>query len=166
MAVSSHEPSAHPWLDRPGGGRDLCNEHGQALVEFAMVLPVLALIVLGVLKFGTLYSNYTQIIDATRTGARQFALERGQGDPCGDTVGRITAAAGSVNTSNISVKLTEDSDTHTYTYANGVSTGTCPTLVSGSAATVQTTYPCDLTFLGINFVPSCTLKATATERVE
>ena len=163
MTGSFQEPSS--WL-AARAVRPLRDTRGQALVEFALVVPVLALLVLGVVKFGTVYSNYTQLIDATRSSARQFAIERGQGDPCGDAVGRLTSAAGSLKTASITVKLTEAGDANTYTYANGVSSGTCPTLVSGQSATVQATYPCDLSFLGVNFFPSCTLSSTATERVE
>jgi Flp pilus assembly protein TadG len=143
-----------------------CAERGQAVVEFALVIPVLMLIVVGIFKFGTLYTNYTQLIDATRSSARQFAIERGQGDPCGDAVGRLAAAAGGLNTSNITAKLTLEGNANTYTYAGNAGSGTCPTLVSGSAATVSTSYPCDLNILGVNFFPGCTIKASATVRVE
>jgi len=131
-----------------------------------MVIPLLALIVLGVVKFGALYTNYTQLIDSARSSARQFAIERGQADPCGDTVGRLAAAAGSLTTSNITAQITVAGDTNVYTYAGGSISGTCPTLVAGSAATVQVTYPCDLQILGVNFLPGCHLRTSATERIE
>ena len=45
-------------------------------------------------------------------------------------------------------------------------TGACPfTLVSGSAATLTATYPCDFNILGFQLA-TCTLSASATERVE
>src|SRR6476660_3038918 len=146
--------------------RDLRVEQGQALVEFAMVIPLLALIVLGVVKFGALYTNYTQLIDAARSSARQFAIERGQADPCGDTVSRLAAGAGSLTTSDITAQLTVVGDSNIYTYSSGSSSGTCPTRVAGSAATVNVSYPCDLQILGINCLPGCTLRTTATERIE
>jgi len=142
------------------------DERGQALVEFAIVIPILCLLVLGIIKFGEVFSNYSQLIDATRSSARQFAIERGQGDPCGDTVGRLVAAAGSLSSGSISVTITESGDPATYTYSGGSSSGACPTLVAGSAATVAATYPCDLLILGVSYVPGCTLHASATERVE
>lgn len=149
-----------------GSQRDPRHEHGQALVEFAMVIPLLALIVLGVVKFSALYTNYTQLIDTARSSARQFAIERGQADPCGDTVARLTAGAGSLTTSNISAQITVEGDSNVYTYSGGSVSGVCPTLVAGSAATVRVAYPCDLQILGINFLPGCHLRSSATERIE
>ena len=146
--------------------RSLREERGQALVEFALVIPLLALIVLGVVKFGAVFANYSQLIDASRSSARQFAIERGQGDACGDAVARLVASAGSLKPSDMTAKLTIQGDPNVYTYSGGTASGTCPTLVSGSAATVDVSYPCDLQILGTNYFPSCTLKVTATERVE
>ena len=149
-------------------------ERGQALVEFAMVLPVLMLIVLGIIKGGLLYNNYLQLTDAVRSGARQLAIERGQTSPCGDAANEVIGSASGLNSSNIAMTMTEnpeatgDPTNATYTTTGPPSgTGTCPfTLVSGSAATLTATYPCDFTILGISFVPSCSLSASATERVE
>ncbi len=146
--------------------RDPRHEHGQALLEFAMVLPLLALIVLGVVKFGALYTNYTQLIDTARSSARQFAIERGQADPCGDTVARLAAAAGSLATSDITADITVAGDSSVYSYSSGNVSGSCPTLVAGGAATVHVSYPCDLEIAGINFLPSCHLSTSATERIE
>ena len=71
------------------------NERGQALIEFALVLPVLMLIVLGIIKGGALYNNYLQLTDAVRSGDRQLAIERGQTSPCGDAANEAIGAAGS-----------------------------------------------------------------------
>jgi Flp pilus assembly protein TadG len=146
--------------------RDPRDEQGQALLEFAMVIPLLALIVVGVVKFGALYTNYTQLIDAARSSARQFAIERGQADPCGDTVARLAAGAGSLTASDITAEIIVAGDSNIYTYSNGSVSGSCPTLVAGSAATVHVSYPCDLQILSINFLPGCTLRTSATERIE
>ena len=144
-------------------------DDGQALVEFALVIPVLMLILLAILKFGILYNHYLQLTDAVRSGARQLAIERGQGDPCGDSAGQLIAAA-SLG-SGLNVKITDanpadTTDIYTYPAPSGPGSGTCPPLQSGDAATVSATYPCDLSFMGINFFPGCTLTSSATERVE
>lgn len=148
-------------------------ERGQALIEFALVLPVLMLLVLGIIKGGALYNNYLQLTDAVRIGDRQLAIERGQTSPCGDAANEAISAVGSLTPSSISISMTENPEATgdparaTYTTAGPpTGTGACPfTLVSGSAATVTATYPCDLGLLGINFTP-CTLSASATQRVE
>ena len=145
------------------------DEGGQALVEFALVIPVLMLILLGILKFGILYNNYLQLTDAVRSGARQMSIERGQGDPCGDAAGALIASANLG--SGLTVKITDSNpadsaDIYTFAAPSGPGVGTCPPIASGDAVTVAATYPCDLNFMGINFFSGCTLKSSATERVE
>jgi Flp pilus assembly protein TadG len=142
----------------------LAGEGGQALAEFAIVLPVLMLLVLGILKGGILYNNYLQLTDAVRSGARQFAIERGQADPCGDAAAQVTAAAGGLDTSNIAMTMTANPPSTTY--QTPPVTGTCPDLVSGNSVTLSASYPCELSIMGINFVPGCKLTVRATERVE
>ncbi|MHB8397991.1 MAG: TadE/TadG family type IV pilus assembly protein [Candidatus Limnocylindrales bacterium] len=46
---------------------------GQALVEFALVLPVLILLVLIVLDFGRLYQSWVTLTNAARVGANYAA---------------------------------------------------------------------------------------------
>ena len=43
---------------------------GQALVEFALVLPIALLILLGILQFGFLFSGQIGVINAVRETAR------------------------------------------------------------------------------------------------
>ena len=51
-------------------------ESGQAFVEFALVLPILLLLLLGVIQFGNVFRDYIALTDATRVGARQAAVSR------------------------------------------------------------------------------------------
>lgn len=51
--------------------------HGQALVEFALVLPILLLLVLGVFEFGRAWHAYQVITDAAREGARLAVVAQG-----------------------------------------------------------------------------------------
>jgi Flp pilus assembly protein TadG len=60
----------------------LKREDGQSLVEFVIVLPVLALLLFGILQFGVVFYNYLAITDAVRVGARAAAVKRTT-DPCG-----------------------------------------------------------------------------------
>ena len=161
---------------RSGGRRSLravFGERGQALVEFAIVLPVLMLLIVGIVKGGLLYNNYLQLTDAVRSGARQLAIERGQTSPCGDAANEVLSGATGLTSSNVAITMTEnpeatgDSPGATYQTTGAPSgTGACPfTLVSGSAATLTATYPCDFNILGFQLA-TCTLKASATERVE
>ena len=45
-------------------------EKGQAMVELALVLPILLLILLGIIEFGHIFYSYLVIQNATRDGAR------------------------------------------------------------------------------------------------
>jgi Flp pilus assembly protein TadG len=49
---------------------DRKKEEGQALVEFALLLPVLLLVVLGIIQFGIIFSGYITVVSAAREGAR------------------------------------------------------------------------------------------------
>jgi len=49
---------------------------GQALVEFALVVPLLLLLVLGVVEFGRAWNVYQTLTDAARNGARTAVLAR------------------------------------------------------------------------------------------
>lgn len=49
------------------------NESGVSLIEFALVLPLLLALVLGIIEFGWLFNGYITITGAAREGAR-FAV--------------------------------------------------------------------------------------------
>jgi len=52
------------------GRRHLKTERGAAAVEFALVLPVLVLLLFGVIEFGLLMFNKAVLTNAAREGAR------------------------------------------------------------------------------------------------
>jgi Flp pilus assembly protein TadG len=43
---------------------------GQAIIEFAFVLPVVLILLLGILEFGVLFYNKAMVTNASREGAR------------------------------------------------------------------------------------------------
>ena len=49
---------------------------GAVLVEFALTVPMLLVVLLGVLQFGIFYHDYVALTDATAAGAREFSLGR------------------------------------------------------------------------------------------
>ncbi len=54
----------------------LRSNKGQALIEFAFVLPFMVIIVLGIIEFGVLFYNQAMITNASREGARVGMLDR------------------------------------------------------------------------------------------
>src|SRR3972149_891752 len=53
----------------------LKKEKGAAAVEFALLLPVLVMLVFGIIYFGPVYNNYVAISHAARDGARLLAVK-------------------------------------------------------------------------------------------
>ena len=51
-------------------------ERGVALVEFALVVPVLFLVVFGIVEFGITLNDYQSIRQGVREGARQAAVQQ------------------------------------------------------------------------------------------
>jgi hypothetical protein len=54
--------------------RGRLNRKGQALVEFALVLPVLLLLIVGMLEFARAWNLHQSMTDAVREGARRAVL--------------------------------------------------------------------------------------------
>jgi Flp pilus assembly protein TadG len=124
------------------------SDSGQAIVEFALILPVLLLIVLGIIQFGRLYSNDETITNATRAGARVAAVSRTASDPVGATIQAVKNAAPNLDPSQVTVTVTP-----------------APPWQPGSSVTVTATYPYSIDLLGM-VVKSGTLSSSTTERVE
>ena len=71
--------------------RDRLRERGAAAVEFALILPVLLILVGGVIDFGRLYYTQIQLANAARDGVRLAAL--GATYTTAQIQGRVVTAA-------------------------------------------------------------------------
>jgi len=56
-------------------GKRWKSEKGQSMVEFALVLPILILLVCGILDFGWIFANQLAAENASREAARQCAVD-------------------------------------------------------------------------------------------
>ena len=78
---------------RPLGSRvrseRLRGEQGAELVEFALTLPLLLLLVLGIIEFGFLFQEYEVVTNASREGARLGAFIPSAGYTVDDVTARI-----------------------------------------------------------------------------
>jgi TadE-like protein len=54
--------------------RRLKSQRGAELIEFALIFPLLLLVLLGIVDFGFLFQRYEVLTNATREGARLAAL--------------------------------------------------------------------------------------------
>jgi Flp pilus assembly protein TadG len=125
-------------------------DQGQAVVEFAVILPVLLLILFAILQFGVVFNNYIQVTAAAREGARKAAVSRSLGTSSAETAATTAAknAAPGLNQSNITVSFPNS-----------------PTFAQGSDVSVQVTYPYSISIIGL-VVASGNLSSTTTMRVE
>jgi Flp pilus assembly protein TadG len=137
------------------------NERGVSALEFAIISPVLLTILLGIFQFGIAMNDYLVLTNAAGKGALTIALGRGTTTPYTATTAAISAAAPNLTAASIATTVT----------INGTACSTdsaCTTaLVAGVSAVVRTTYPCNLTVMGINYAPhGCTLSAQTAQLVQ
>jgi Flp pilus assembly protein TadG len=120
------------------------------MAEFALVLPVLAILLFGVIQFGIAFNNYLAVTDAVRAGARQAAVARylPPGEREATVEARVYAAADHLDTSKLDVTVS-------------ASDGWAP----GSDVTVSASYPYSINLLG-KVVKDGFLTSETTERVE
>ncbi len=65
-------------------------ERGTALVEFALVLPLLAVLVFGIIDFGRIFQSWVTLTNAAREGARLGTTGASTGNICA----RVTSTSG------------------------------------------------------------------------
>jgi Flp pilus assembly protein TadG len=125
---------------------DIGSERGQSLTEFALALPILALLLFAVIQFGIVFNNYVTLTDATRAGARKAAVGRRLQNPTSATITAVRNSATDLNQSNLNVTVTS-------------------TWQPAADVKVTATYPYNISLLGM-VVKSGRLSSTTTERVE
>lgn len=67
-----------------GRRRVRCDERGQALVEFVLLLPIFLLITFGVIEFGKGFNYWIDLTHLSNEGARYAAVNRWPSCPAGD----------------------------------------------------------------------------------
>jgi len=70
----------HSAINCPILGRISQEESGAALIEFALVLPLLLVLLLGMLDFGKAYNYWIDTTHLSATGARWAAVNNNPGD--------------------------------------------------------------------------------------
>ncbi|HJU46639.1 MAG TPA: TadE/TadG family type IV pilus assembly protein [Gaiellaceae bacterium] len=120
------------------------------MVEFALILPVLVILVLGIIQFGIVLHDYIALTDAVRVGAREAAVSRTDPDAISKVEARVERAAAALDESQLDITVTP---------------GDPGTWTSGGDVSVEASYPFDIDLLGF-VVHSGRLTSKATERVE
>ena len=80
----------------------LKKKRGQAIVEFALILPVFKLILLGIMEFGLVFHQYLVVTAASREGARVAAL----GGSDAETLTMVNTSAVSINAGQLTTTIT------------------------------------------------------------
>ena len=60
-------------------GRPVRDASGATMVEFALILPILLLLVIGIIQFGIAYNVQISLTGAAREGARVMAIQNDSG---------------------------------------------------------------------------------------
>jgi Flp pilus assembly protein TadG len=159
------------------------SERGQALLEFAYLLPILLILLLGMIAFGMTLNNYLEMTNGVTAGAQALAISRGQTlDPCATSAGPFYNATPNLTSANakftITISPAPGGSGSTYVLASNQANPTCAAasttsapasdLTQGATATVKVTYPCNLKVFGVNFAPggTCTLTAQSAESIQ
>ena len=116
------------------------------MTEFALILPILVLLLFGIIQFGVAFNHYLTVTDAARVGARKAVVSRQTANPVGATVAAVRASATNLDQSKLSVTVTS-------------------TWAQGTDVTVRATYPYQLSLLGV-VVKTGNLTSATTERLE
>ncbi|PHS74863.1 MAG: hypothetical protein COB59_11870 [Rhodospirillaceae bacterium] len=117
------------------------NACGAAAVEFALISPVVLLMILGAVDFGFIVHNSMQATSASRSGA-QFVLE----DPTGYSANIITVVQSATNLPSASVSVTTSEECRCLGSSTAVncSTDTCSGNSPPKYVTITTSYNYDL----------------------
>lgn len=124
------------------------SERGQTMTEFAIILPILLVLLFGIIQFGIVFNNYVTVTDAVRAGSRKAAVSRplGPGGAEAAAIDEVRSSASDLNQSSLNVT---------------VSSSWQP----GTDVTVTADYPYSISLLGW-VVKSGRLTTTTKERVE
>lgn len=122
------------------------SEHGQSMTEFALVLPLLVLLLFSIIQFGIAFNNYISLTDAVRAGARKGAVARHLSDPPGATIAQVRAAGTDLRPADLQISVESSWN-------------------PGDEVRVTASYPYSISLLGI-VVRSGRMTSMTVERVE
>jgi len=155
----------------------LRRSNGGALVEFALILPMMMILIVGMFSIGIALNNYMVLTSIVGSSARYLALSHSisaaASDPCKYAVQQATANSPSLNMSNVTWTVnwtTFDTSGNGTTTTYTGSAGAAPSCSSQAATTgdnvaVSAAYP--IIFYQYGVVPrSLTLTARSSELMQ
>lgn len=135
-----------------------CRQHGQSVVELALILPMLLFITLGTLDLGRLFISYVSVLNAAHEGAFYAAY-----NPSQLPGGAVNQAAAQ----DPGLGLTASNVTITCFSGVTASVKSCSAVQTGDTVSVVVTYPfrpftamiADIPGIGSTFTITATVKA-------
>jgi Flp pilus assembly protein TadG len=155
-------------------------DHGGALVEMALVTPILLAVLTSIFSFSVVLYQKLQLGESISNAGRVMALERGDTDPCATTANAIYAAAPALAKSNLTLTFVLGGTNTNGTVSGGTTyggtKGTAPSctnagnggavaLQSGWPAQVQASFPCSF-FVYNDKLGSCSITTQVTEVIQ
>lgn len=140
------------WVARRMG-----REEGGSLIEFALVLPMMMMLIMGMFSFGIGLNQYTVLTNGVSAGARALALARGQTspalagtNPCAYAVQVANNALPSLNSSNITWTIVWTTTNASGTEVSTTYSNSCAgmSLNAGDNVQVKGVYPYSLIVYG------------------
>lgn len=128
--------------------RRVCDDRGQTAVEFALIAPIIIVLLLGIVQVGIAFHNYITLTDAARAGARKAVVDRFTGEDVTQLQQHVRDSAADLDQSKLQVTVNLPAP-----------------LSSGSALTVTAEYPYSISLLGW-VVASGNMSSTMTDRLE
>jgi general stress protein CsbA len=116
------------------------------MTEFALVLPILVVLLFGIIQFGITFNNYITLTDAVRAGARKGSVSRHAPNPVVVTTDQVKAAATDLNPKDLIINVES-------------------TWTAGETVKVSASYPYEIKLFGVPLKKGRINSAT-TERVE
>jgi len=123
-------------------------QNGSSLIEFALVMPVMLLVMTGIFSMGIAFNQQEQLTQAVGAGGQYLQ----------HTYNAITGAAPNLTAANITLTVTMGTTAVTAKTCSGDQS----LLTQGGNATVSATYPCSIIAYKYTF-GTCTLNAKVTE---
>jgi Flp pilus assembly protein TadG len=170
QARPSHGTSSGEASARVGAlarGRRWPKDSGAEAAEFAMVLPVLLLLLTGITQFGVTLYNYEMLTGGVRAASRNFAISFGTTTPWSGTKTVLTNASPGLNATTLGNNMIlQVNGTICSSDIACTSAITTARAAGDATGTVKATYPCNIQIMAINAAPGCVLSQTTTELVQ
>ena len=136
---------------------------GQALVEFALVLPVIVLLIFGIVDVGRAVFTYNTLSEAARQASRTAIVNRSSGAAAGAAIDYAPTLGLTTSDVHVCYKIS----TSTQRDCNALGTQPCSTIVVGCLAIVDVSLPyTPLTPVISNILGTVNLSSTSIQPLE